>query len=566
MIKYNIHDMERSEWEKIFEEKIKDSIRGIQMSGHAKELHYGQTDKSIAERVINEGKANISSFYEESDMDKYVMKTMSAFKDKISEWMADEKMTDDLVLRFTNASDIPIGFGFNSDLEEIVTKDVKVVLSKFDEGQKSDFGFFVKTAYADIESKDALKNGRAWKTGYQYRTDSRQHEENDLQKEQSQSENREKQKETDFDKDKKQNQPGGIIGIFQKAANLLSSIPKFLHDALSSLAEGFGYVFPNFGHPENVLESYGIPVSKQQAGMAEFDDSWLEKDDSVQQKQEDYVWKDSTQNDDILKHDMDEIANAIPDDPIRRHETAEFDSASNEPFSHETIESFAADHMNAEFLINFAETAEAGDEYEITSHIEKEFSKFCKDAFPDITVGIHTNIEFLPDSVSIDAEVVYQGEHFLIHKDLNDRESELFENSVYETAQNIHESEIKSFLDSSSEYVSYFMKHNIPAPFDHMETFLNMCMNTHLQNNLSETAALYLNANGDPCICVLSGENRFSFKMDIPKEISKELKDWYEDELKLNTEELYYKIAEARDYESLDEDINYAEQEEDAEL
>lgn len=68
MIKNNAENMKTNIWIDKLEEKLSSDISGIQMAGHAKELHYGQTDKDIASRIEKEGKANISSFYEEADM------------------------------------------------------------------------------------------------------------------------------------------------------------------------------------------------------------------------------------------------------------------------------------------------------------------------------------------------------------------------------------------------------------------------------------------------------------------------------------------------------------------
>lgn len=127
--------------------------------GHTKVIHVGQTDSQLLERIAKEDKNSVSSF---TDLAEYPI--LSRIGDAIvnqatiiAGWacskrneFSDMRDYNRLTISVNLNYDEPIGTGFNDQLEKYVTDTIKVVLQRDMSGENS-FGFYVLTAYPDIE-------------------------------------------------------------------------------------------------------------------------------------------------------------------------------------------------------------------------------------------------------------------------------------------------------------------------------------------------------------------------------------------------------------------------------
>lgn len=522
VIKNNAENMKTNAWISKLEEKLSSDISGIQMAGHAKELHYGQTDKDIASRIEKEGKANISSFYEEADMDKYVAETMLSFKEQIASWMQDGRNLEDLVLRLPNAAEVPIGFGFNSDYEEIVTKDVKVVLSKHEPEQDSEFGFFVKTAYADIESKDALKSGRAWKTGYQYHAESEQEKDTGRESE-SPKEAAEKERQDDL-------KPGGAVGILYKLSAVLSSIPKFFNDVIHAFADGLRYVFPNFKGFEHTLESYGVDISVQESHTdADFDDSWLKKENQDSLKEKDYVWKEFENEPAVSESDIKDMLDGFSkEENLQEHSLIQ------------KIENFVSKSDAAGFFSSSASKSLEYGIHDIISYAVQKYGEFCTEEFSDDGIlKTDADIEFLDSKAVIHLQFHSDNmdEPACIDKEMDTKETELFLGTVYEMHYILYSEKIMQFSHDTSLFIDNVLPENT-SDFHAFSSYVQNCMKMAVGQEYGERISLFLDKDGCVSVNIHSDMDGCSFNMHLTSDTAQWVMDNYYDELIQNTEDI----------------------------
>lgn len=521
MIKNNAENMKTNIWIDKLEEKLSSDISGIQMAGHAKELHYGQTDKDIASRIEKEGKANISSFYEEADMDKYVAETMLSFKEQIASWMQDNRNLDDLVLRLPNAAEAPIGFGFNSDYEEIITKDVKVVLSKHEPEQDSEFGFFVKTAYADIESRDALKSGRAWKTGYQYHAESEQEKDTERESEHSK---------TADEKESQDNlKPGGAVGILYKVSAALSSIPKFFKDIIHAFADGLRYVFPNFKGFEHTLESYGVDMSVQKSHTdADFDDSWLKKESQDSLKEKDYVWKEFDEKAAVSESDIKDMLDGFSKEEPQEQSLTQ------------KIENFVTKSDAAEFLSSSASKSSEYGIRDIISYAMQKYGEFCTEELSDDGIlKTDADIEFSDSKAVIHLQFQSDSmdEPACIDKEMDEKETELFLGTVYEMHYILYSEKIMQFAHDASLFIDNVFPENT-SDFDTFSSYIQNCMKMAVGQEYGERISLFLDKDGCVSVNIHSDMDGCSFNMHLTSDTAQWVMDNYCDELIQNTEDI----------------------------
>lgn len=144
--------------------------------GHTLDLHSGLTDMEMLTRLIKDNKESISCF---TEIEEYPILTrigdaIVVEAQKVAAWacskrneFTDPREYNRLVLNVDLNYDEPVGIGFNKDLEKIITDHVKVVLQR-DMSGENNFGFYVLTAYADLdkgfptgeryEKEDILRN------------------------------------------------------------------------------------------------------------------------------------------------------------------------------------------------------------------------------------------------------------------------------------------------------------------------------------------------------------------------------------------------------------------------
>ena len=127
--------------------------------GHALNLHADKTDMELLSRMVRENKSEASTFIEIDDY-PIISRIGDALANKapdIANWacskrneFSDSREYHQMVLDVNLGYDEPIGFGFKSDLEKYATDTIRIVLQRDNDGENQ-FGFFVLTAYPDID-------------------------------------------------------------------------------------------------------------------------------------------------------------------------------------------------------------------------------------------------------------------------------------------------------------------------------------------------------------------------------------------------------------------------------
>lgn len=127
--------------------------------GHTLEYHANQTDMQLIGRIMRENKQIASTF---ADTEDYPVLSMigDAIANKSSEvtdWIMSKRSEfathsdyELFVINLDLGQDEPIGFGFKPDLQKYATDTITVVLRRDNSGENQ-FGFFVLTAYPDVE-------------------------------------------------------------------------------------------------------------------------------------------------------------------------------------------------------------------------------------------------------------------------------------------------------------------------------------------------------------------------------------------------------------------------------
>ena len=154
-----------TEWtQEIYEENLKematykpDALAGM-YRGHTKELHTDQTDMQLISRMLKENK-NMASAFTEINGYSVLERIGDALYYKsaeITDWIYKErfefpnvKAYSELVLNLELCPE-PIGHGFRPNLEEYETNQIVIVLRR-DFDKENQFGFYMITAYPDIE-------------------------------------------------------------------------------------------------------------------------------------------------------------------------------------------------------------------------------------------------------------------------------------------------------------------------------------------------------------------------------------------------------------------------------
>lgn len=136
--------------------------------GHALDMHTDFSDMDLLSRAIKEEKSYVSCFTELNDY-TVVQRIADAIINKapeISEWACAKRNEfsnpleyNRMVLNVDLNYDEPVGKGFDNSFREINTDFINVVLQRDKSGENS-FGFYVLTAYPDLE--------KGYKTGQEY--------------------------------------------------------------------------------------------------------------------------------------------------------------------------------------------------------------------------------------------------------------------------------------------------------------------------------------------------------------------------------------------------------------
>lgn len=148
------------------EEAVMDDVSCILNvnKGHSSVLHAGQSIDDMAMRVVKEGKQAVSSFYNAESLIGNLQDAVYFEAENITNWITSDRIDfkkpidyQQIVFHMHMANEA-IGQGVSNDGRLMETSEMTIVLQR-DLSNESPFGFFVKTAYADIENEKAVQIG-----------------------------------------------------------------------------------------------------------------------------------------------------------------------------------------------------------------------------------------------------------------------------------------------------------------------------------------------------------------------------------------------------------------------
>ena len=161
-----IRRMDPELYQEKLEEAVMDDVSCILNvnKGHSSVLHAGQSIDDMAMRVVKEGKQAVSSFYNAESLIGNLQDTVYFEAENITNWITSDRIDfkkpidyQQIVFHMHMANEA-IGQGVSNDGRLMETSEMTIVLQR-DLSNESPFGFFVKTAYADIENEKAVQIG-----------------------------------------------------------------------------------------------------------------------------------------------------------------------------------------------------------------------------------------------------------------------------------------------------------------------------------------------------------------------------------------------------------------------
>ena len=169
MDKETLRNMDQNTYQKMLEDAAFDEINTMLniSKGHSQELHENITNEDLIKRIITEEKENISSFWDNESLKDGVSNVIAYRSQAITKWLFKERYEFDNPKDYQKlciSADIggdSVGHGFNNSdgvVKEKETSAVTVVLQRDMDGE-SPFGFYIKTAYADIQHENAILTG-----------------------------------------------------------------------------------------------------------------------------------------------------------------------------------------------------------------------------------------------------------------------------------------------------------------------------------------------------------------------------------------------------------------------
>lgn len=151
--------------EKLEEAVIDDVSVLLNMNkGHSAVLHTDMSVEDMTSRMIREEKQAIYSFYNAEILVDTLQDAIFFDAENISNWITSEKIDfDNSGKYYTYAFTLdmkgePLGHGVRADGKELSTTVTTIVLQR-DFSDESPFGFFIKTAYANISHERAEETG-----------------------------------------------------------------------------------------------------------------------------------------------------------------------------------------------------------------------------------------------------------------------------------------------------------------------------------------------------------------------------------------------------------------------
>lgn len=169
MDRETLKNMDQNTYQEMLEDAAFDEINTMLniSKGHSQELHENITNEDLIKRIITEEKENISSFWDNESLKDGVSNVIAYRSQAITKWLFKERYEFDNPKDYQKlciSADIggdSVGHGFNNSdgvVKEKETSAVTVVLQRDMDGE-SPFGFYIKTAYADIQHENAILTG-----------------------------------------------------------------------------------------------------------------------------------------------------------------------------------------------------------------------------------------------------------------------------------------------------------------------------------------------------------------------------------------------------------------------
>ena len=169
MDRQTLKSIDAARYQKQLEDVIFDDFETILNvgKGHSIDARIGLSDSDMLNRLVREEKQGVSTFYNYEDFQANLQDALYFKAKDVATWITSEHID------FKNSRDYHeyaftvdlkgdiVGHGFNKKLQEIETPAIRVVLQR-DFSEESPFGFFVKTAYADISHENAAETGRQY--------------------------------------------------------------------------------------------------------------------------------------------------------------------------------------------------------------------------------------------------------------------------------------------------------------------------------------------------------------------------------------------------------------------
>lgn len=169
MDKETLQNMDQNTYMKMLEDAAFDEINTMLniSKGHSQELHENITNEDLIRRITTEEKENISSFWDNESLKDGISNVVAYRAQAITKWLFKERYEFDNPKDYQKlciSADIggdSVGHGFSNNngvVKEKETSAVTVVLQRDMDGE-SPFGFYIKTAYADIQHENAIFTG-----------------------------------------------------------------------------------------------------------------------------------------------------------------------------------------------------------------------------------------------------------------------------------------------------------------------------------------------------------------------------------------------------------------------
>ena len=169
MDRQTLKSIDAARYQKQLEDVIFDDFETILnvRKGHSIDAHIGLSDSDMLNRLVREEKQGVSTFYNYEDFQANLQDALYFKAKDVAAWITSEHIDfknsrDYHEYAFTvDIEDNLVGHGYDKNFRELQTSAIKIVLQR-DFSEESPFGFFVKTAYADISHENAVETGRQY--------------------------------------------------------------------------------------------------------------------------------------------------------------------------------------------------------------------------------------------------------------------------------------------------------------------------------------------------------------------------------------------------------------------